>query len=69
MLVHKAARLLEENCGSGQSVGELAAKLGCTDQMCIRDSFYIENTGFIAAKTACALHAGKKERYGYSLSQ
>ena len=32
VLVHKAARLLEENCGSGQSVGELAAKLGCTDR-------------------------------------
>ena len=30
VLAHKAARLLEENCGSGQSLDTLAARLGCT---------------------------------------
>lgn len=30
VLARKAARLLEENCGSGQSLEQLAAKLGCT---------------------------------------
>ncbi len=29
-LVSRAARLLEENCGTGQSLEELAEKLGCT---------------------------------------
>ncbi|WP_105204824.1 AlkA N-terminal domain-containing protein [Neobittarella massiliensis] len=29
-LAHKAAHLLEENCGSGQSLEDLAAQLGCT---------------------------------------
>lgn len=29
-LVHKAARLLEQSCGSGQSLEELAGRLGCT---------------------------------------
>lgn len=29
-LAHKAARLLEENCGNGQSLKELASRLGCT---------------------------------------
>lgn len=32
VLVHKAARMLEENCGSGQSIEELAAQLGCSDR-------------------------------------
>lgn len=31
-LVYRAARILEENCGSGQSLGELAGQLGCTDR-------------------------------------
>ncbi|QIQ21410.1 DNA-3-methyladenine glycosylase 2 family protein [Zophobihabitans entericus] len=31
-LVHKAARMLEENCGSGQNLDELAGRLGCTDR-------------------------------------
>jgi len=31
-LVHRAARILEENCGSGQSLDELAGRLGCTDR-------------------------------------
>lgn len=29
-LVHRAARMLEENCGSGQSLEEIAGWLGCT---------------------------------------
>lgn len=32
MLAHKAARLLEESCGTGQSLEELAGRLGCTDR-------------------------------------
>lgn len=32
MLAHRAARMLEENCGGGQSLGELAGRLGCTDR-------------------------------------
>lgn len=31
-LVHRAARMLEESCGSGQSIEELADRLGCTDR-------------------------------------
>lgn len=31
-LARKAARLLEENCGNGQSLEELSAQLGCTDR-------------------------------------
>lgn len=31
-LARKAARLLEENCGNGQSLEQLAARLGCTDR-------------------------------------
>ncbi|MDL2233416.1 helix-turn-helix domain-containing protein [Ruminococcaceae bacterium OttesenSCG-928-L11] len=31
-LVNRAARLLEENCGSGQSLEALARQLGCTDR-------------------------------------
>lgn len=31
-LAHRAARLLEENCGSGQSLEEIAGRLGCTDR-------------------------------------
>ncbi len=31
-LAHKAAKLLEENCGSGLSIEELSGKLGCTDR-------------------------------------
>ncbi len=31
-LANRAARVLEENCGSGLSMGELAGKLGCTDR-------------------------------------
>lgn len=31
-LVYRAARMLEENCGSGQSLEELAGRLGCTDR-------------------------------------
>ena len=31
-LVHRAAHLLEENCGSTQRIAELAAHLGCTDR-------------------------------------
>lgn len=30
VLAHRAARLLEENCGNGQSLEELATRLGCT---------------------------------------
>lgn len=29
-LVHRAARLLEKNCGNGQSLEEIAGRLGCT---------------------------------------
>ena len=32
ILAHKAARLMEENCGTGQNLEELAARLGCTDR-------------------------------------
>ena len=31
-LVYRAARMLEENCGNGQSLNELAGRLGCTDR-------------------------------------
>ncbi|MDR2826133.1 MAG: helix-turn-helix domain-containing protein [Deltaproteobacteria bacterium] len=31
-LVHRAARLLEENCGSGQNLDEFVQKLGCSDR-------------------------------------
>jgi AraC family transcriptional regulator of adaptative response / DNA-3-methyladenine glycosylase II len=31
-LAHKAARLIEENCGNDESLTELADKLGCTDR-------------------------------------
>ncbi|MGI6176371.1 MAG: AlkA N-terminal domain-containing protein [Christensenellales bacterium] len=31
-LAQRAARMLEENCGSGQSLHELAGRLGCTDR-------------------------------------
>lgn len=31
-LAYRAARLLEENCGSGLSLDELAGRLGCTDR-------------------------------------
>lgn len=31
-LVYRAARMLEENCGSGQSLQEIAERLGCTDR-------------------------------------
>jgi len=30
VLAHRAARLMEENCGGGQSIEELASRLGCT---------------------------------------
>ncbi|MBA9084693.1 AraC family transcriptional regulator of adaptative response / DNA-3-methyladenine glycosylase II [Fontibacillus solani] len=32
VLAHKAARMLEKNCGTGQSLDELAGRLGCTDR-------------------------------------
>jgi len=31
-LVYRAARMLEKNCGSGQSIAEIAGRLGCTDR-------------------------------------
>lgn len=31
-LVYRAARMLEKNCASGQSLDELAGRLGCTDR-------------------------------------
>ncbi len=31
-LVRRAARMLEENCGSGQNLEEIAGRLGCTDR-------------------------------------
>lgn len=31
-LVYRAARMLEENCGSGQNLEEIAKRLGCTDR-------------------------------------
>lgn len=31
-LAYRAARMLEENCGSGQSLDELSMRLGCTDR-------------------------------------
>ncbi|WP_407309912.1 DNA-3-methyladenine glycosylase 2 family protein [Desulfosporosinus sp. SB140] len=31
-LVYRAARMLEENCGDGQSLDELSGRLGCTDR-------------------------------------
>ncbi len=31
-LVYRSARMLEENCGSGVSLSELAGRLGCTDR-------------------------------------
>lgn len=31
-LVYRAARMLEKNCGSGQSLEELSRRLGCTDR-------------------------------------
>lgn len=31
-LVYRAARMLEESCGSGQGIEEVAARLGCTDR-------------------------------------
>lgn len=32
VLAHKAARMLEKNCGMGHSIEELAKRLGCTDR-------------------------------------
>ena len=32
VLVRRAGRMLEENCGSGESLEELAGRLGCTDR-------------------------------------
>jgi AraC family transcriptional regulator of adaptative response / DNA-3-methyladenine glycosylase II len=37
-LVHRAARLLEENCGSGQKLEEFVGRLGCSDRH-LRRSF------------------------------
>ncbi len=31
-LAYRAARMLEQNCGSGQNLAELAGRLGCTDR-------------------------------------
>lgn len=31
-LIYRAARMLEESCGNGQSLSELATRLGCTDR-------------------------------------
>lgn len=31
-LVYRAAKMLEKNCGSGQSIEEIATRLGCTDR-------------------------------------
>ncbi len=31
-LVYRAARMLEKNCGNGQSLNEIAEQLGCTDR-------------------------------------
>jgi len=31
-LVYRAARMLEENCGNGQNLGELVRRLGCADR-------------------------------------
>lgn len=40
-LVHRAAKLLEEKCGNGQNLKELANHLGCTDRH-LRRAFAIE---------------------------
>jgi len=40
-LAHRAARLLEEQCGSGQNMCELAQKLGCSDRH-LRRAFVTE---------------------------
>ena len=40
-LARRAARLLEENCGSGQSLEELVGRLGCTDRH-LRRAFMAE---------------------------
>ena len=40
-LSHRAARLLEESCGSGQTLNELAGRLGCTDRH-LRRTFMAE---------------------------
>ena len=32
MLVHKAAKMMEENCGSGDSIEEIAKELGCSNR-------------------------------------
>ncbi len=40
-LARRAAKMLEENCGSGQSLRELAIQLGCTDRH-LRRAFAVE---------------------------
>ena len=55
-LVYRAARMLERNCGSGQSLREIAERLGCTDRHLRR---VLRNTTFplsnIYRPAACCL--------------
>ena len=50
ILAHKAARLMEENCGTGQNLEELAARLGCTDRHLRRvfmDEYHVTPVQFL----------------------
>ncbi|MRR55518.1 MAG: DNA-3-methyladenine glycosylase 2 family protein [Deltaproteobacteria bacterium] len=59
-LVLRAARLLEENCGSGQSIEELAIQLGCTGRH-LRRAFTAEfNVSPVQYLQTCRLLLGKQ---------
>lgn len=50
ILAHKAARFMEENCGTGQNLEELATKLGCTDRHLRRvfmDEYHVTPVQFL----------------------
>lgn len=67
-LVYRAARLLEENCGSGQGIEEVAAKLGCTDRH-LRRAFTAEyNVSPVRYLQTCRLLLAKNLLTETSLS-
>lgn len=58
-LAHRAARLLEEGCGSEESIEELASHLGCTDRH-LRRAFLAEyNVSPIQYRQTCRLLLAK----------
>lgn len=58
-LVYRAARMLEEKCGSGQSIEEIAARLGCTDRH-LRRVFTAEyNVSLVQYLQTCRLLLAK----------